>query len=505
MSYSTGFWMKNKASSSKKKVVIIGAGISGLASAALLAKSGFDVTVIEKNSMSGGRAITWGKNGFLFDMGPSWYLMPEVFEKFFSEFNYKSSDFYKLKRLDPCYRVFFEGEGIVDVPADKKGINELFDSFEENGTKKLKKYLIDAEYKYNIAMKDFLYKEYATIFDFFSPQVIIQAPKLRLFESIDSFASRFFKSDKAKKILEYSMVFLGGSPSNTPALYSIMSHVDLTLGVYYPMGGIWMLPNSFMKIGKEQGVKFFFNSPVEKILVNEEGRVSGVKTKKKIIPADIVLSSADYPHTEMDLLEKKYQSYSEKYWDKRVVAPSAVLMYLGFKKKIKNFKHHNLFLAKDWNVHFREIFNNPAWPKNPSYYVGCPSKSDPSVAPKGMENVFVLVPVAAGLKDSEKIKEKMFDYIINDLEKQTGEKLKESMVVKRLFAQSDFSNLYNSYKGSALGIAHTLFQTAVFRPAHKSKKVKGLFYAGNYTHPGIGVPISLISAQIVADLVKKEK
>lgn len=488
---------------SKKKVVIIGAGISGLASAALLAKKGFDVTVFEKNSMCGGKAITWKNKGFVFDMGPSWYLMPEVFEDFYKRFNYSSKDFFELKRLDPCYRVFFEGEAFIDVSANRKEIDKLFDSFEENGSKKLGKYLVDAEYKYNIAMKDFLYKEYSTITDFLSPTVVLQAPKLRLFESIDSFASRFFSSDKAKKILEYSMVFLGGSPSNTPALYSIMSHVDLTLGVYYPMNGICMLPDSFMKIGKELGAKFVFNSPVKKILVDKSGNAVGVKVKNKTISADIVLSCADYPHVETSLLEEKYQSYDKKYWDKKVVAPSAVLMYLGFNKKIKNLKHHNLFLAKDWNVHFKEIFDDPKWPKNPSYYIGCPSKSDPSVAPKGMENVFVLVPVAAGLKDSAKIKEKMFDFIISDLEKRTGEDLKKNIVVKRLFAQSDFSSLYNSYKGTALGIAHTLFQTAVFRPAHKSKKVKGLFYAGNYTHPGIGVPISLISSCIVSDLIKK--
>jgi len=490
---------------SKKKIVIIGAGISGLACAALLAKKGFSVTVVEKNSMAGGRAIVWKKNGFLFDLGPSWYLMPEVFEKFFNKFKKSAKDFYELKRLDPCYRVFFDEEGEIDVPADRKGINTVFDSFEQNGAKKLKDYLIDAEYKYNTAMKEFLYKEYSTIFDFLNPKIILNAPKLRLFESIDSFASRFFKSKKAKKVLEYSMVFLGGSPSNTPALYSIMSHVDLTLGVYYPMNGMWVLFDAVKKLGENSGVKYRFNLEVQKIVVDEKNKVIGVRTKKGFIPADIVISGADYEHTEQKLLEEKHRNYSKNYWEKRVVAPSAVLMYLGFEGRIKKLKHHNLFLAKDWDKHFREIFDEPVWPQNPSYYVGCPSKSDPSVAPKGKENVFVLVPVAAGLKDTNKIKEKMFEFVINDLEKKTGEKLRERIIVKRLFAQSDFKSLYNAYKGTALGIAHTLFQTAVFRPAHKSKKVKNLFFAGNYTHPGIGVPISLISSEIVADLVEKEK
>lgn len=496
--------MQNKNILNPKSVLVIGAGFSGLASAALLAKKGFRVTLVEKNKNLGGRAQTWKKNGFMYDMGPSWYLMPEVFENYYKIFDKKTTDFYKLKQLDPAFRVFYENEGVVDLPKEKKKVLDLFESIEKGSSEKLKKYLKVAKMKYDIAMEKFLYKEYNSIFEFLTPQLMSAGLKLQMFSSLDKYVSKNFKDHKLKKVLEYSMVFLGGSPKNTPALYSLMSHVDLDKGVYYPVGGMVKIVDALEEICKSQNIKIIKSNEVNKILI-ENKKAIGVLTKnKKKILADIVLVSSDYEHAETTLLEEKYSTYSKNYWRKKVMGPSSLLFYIGLNKKINSLTHHNLFLAKDWDKHFSEIFDNPNWPKKPSYYVSCPSKTDASVAQKGKENLFFLIPVAAGLNDSEQIREKMFNMIIKDFEERTGENIKKNIIVKRIFSQKDFKKEYNSYKGTALGLAHTLFQTAVFRPAFRSKKVDNIYFTGSYTHPGIGVPMVLISAQIVADKIFNE-
>lgn len=481
----------------KKHVLIIGAGFGGMSAAALLAKEGFRVTVVEKNSMPGGRAIVYKDKGFVFDMGPSWYLMPEVFEHYFSLFGRKPSDYYQLKRISPNYRLFFGGNKQLDVPSDLDSIYELFDRMEENGSVKLREYLKVCKYQYDIAMSNFMYREYRTIRDFFSWKLITEGLKLKVFESVDKFVSRYFTNPDLKKILEYTMVFLGGSPSNTPGLYAIMSHVDFELGVWYPDGGFGKLASAFEQIAKENGAEFIYDNNVKGIEVNN-GIASGVKTEKGIINADIILSDADYHHTETELLSSQYRSYNENWWSRKIIGPSSFLVYLGLNKKINNLNHHNLYLDKSWDEHFRQIFDDPQWPDSPSYYICCPSKTDPTVAPEGKENLFLLVPVAPGLKDETEFREKYFDKIITHLEGLTGESIKDSIEVKRIFAHNDFKSYYNAYKGTALGMTHTLFQTAVFRPSHMSKRVKNLYYTGNYCHPGIGVPMVLISSQIVS-------
>jgi phytoene desaturase len=478
-------------------VVVIGAGFGGMSSAALLAKKGYDVTVIEKNSQPGGRAIVWGEKGFVFDMGPSWYLMPEVFERFFSEFGKKVPDYYKLKRLDPNYRVFFSKDNVVDVGADVAKIKKLFDSMEEGGGKKLEEYLRSASYQYEIAMDQFIYKDYRSMFDFLNRKVVFEGTKLHIFDSLDGYAKRFITNADLRKILEYTIVFLGGTPHDSPAMYALMSHVDFNGGVFYPMGGMGELARAFHRLCTEQGVKFRFDEEVKRIDV-EGGRVKGVTTAKGKVPAGKVIANSDYPHTETKLLDEKYRSYPEKYWSKRAIAPSAILMYLGFDKRIKNLLHHNLYLSKDWDPHFETIFKKPSWPDNPSYYICCTSKTDPSVAPEGSENIFILIPVAAGLEDTDEVRERYFKWVMDHMESLTGESLKEHLVVKRLFSHRDFSSYYNAYKGTALGLAHTLRQTAIFRPAMRSKKVKGLYYSGQYTHPGIGVPMVIIASHILA-------
>ncbi len=484
------------------KVVVIGSGFGGLAAAGLLAKEGHDVTIIEKNEQSGGRASVWKKDGFVFDMGPSWYLMPDVFEKYFKEFGKKPQDYMKLLRLDPSYRVFFDKKDVVDISADFEKNLELFEKMETNGSEKMKEYLAKSEYQYTIAMNDFIYKDYRHLTDFLKPKLVVEGTKLHMFDKLDSYAQRFFSSEKIRKILEYTIVFLGGSPYDSPALYSLMSHVDFNLGVWYPYGGMGKLVEAMEKIAEEQGVKFVFNEPVVDIKI-ADGNAKSVQTTKHTYPADIVVVNADYAYADQNLLEKQFRSYSPNYWEKRKIAPSAYLLYLGLDKKLKSLTHHNLYFHPQWENHFQQIFQNPEWPDEPSYYVCCPSKTDDSVAPKNYENVFILVPVAPGLEDTDEIREQYYDKVLDHLEDLIGEKIKDHVIVKRIFAHNDFSTRYNAYKGTALGLAHTLRQTAIFRPSHQSKKIKNLYYTGHYNHPGIGVPMVIISSHILAEKIQK--
>ncbi len=487
------------------KVIIVGAGFGGLAAAALLAKDGFRVEVYEKNVQLGGRAGVWEKDGFVFDMGPSWYLMPDVFEKFFGEFGCKPSDFFELKRLDPSYRIWFGENDYIDMPTDLGEVKKIFAKLEVDGDKKLEKYLEQAKYQYDIAMERFIYRSYNSWTDVLDKQLMVEGSKLNVFGSMGKLAEKFFSSEKARKILLYTIVFLGGSPQVTPALYSIMTHIDFSLGVWYPMEGINKVALAIESLGKKHGAKFHYGKAVDKIIV-EDGKAVGVEVGGKVYRADRVIVNADYHFAETQLLESKYQSYPEKYWEKKTVAPSALIFYLGINKKLKNLAHHTLFFDGDWEAHFENIFSKPSWPvSDPSFYVCAPSKTDKSVAPKNMENLFVLVPVASGLVDNEEIREKYFGQVIKRIEKLTGESIEKHIIVKRSFAHNDFAKEYNAYKGTALGLAHTLFQTAFLRPKQKSDKVKNLFYTGQYTHPGIGMPITLISSSILHHTLTHEK
>ncbi len=487
----------------KKKIIIIGSGFGGLSAAAFLAADGHEVTVLEKNNQAGGRAMIWEKDGFRFDMGPSWYTMPDIVEKFFNQFNKKVSDYYEIVRLDPSYRVFFGQKDIVDLPGSLEEIYVLFDKLEENGAEKLKKFLAQAKYQYDVSVNSFLYKEYRSLFDMFNWKMLVEGTKLHLFDNMDSFAGRFFKNERAKKLLQYTLVFLGGAPKKTPALYALMAYIDYQLGIWYPMGGMTKMVGAMLKLAKNQGANFIFNQEVEEIIVID-GQARGVRTKTDKYQADIVIANSDYANTEMNLLIEKDQSYKKSYWQKKILAPSAFLLYLGLNKQIPNLKHHNLFLHNDWVEHFNVIFDRPGWPDKPSYYINCSSKTDSSVAPIGKETFFLLVPIAAGIEDTKEIREKYTKQILNDIERVVDFPIRQHIEVFKSISINDYKSLYNAYQGTALGLSHTLRQTAFFRPKHRSSKVKHLFYTGQYTHPGIGMPVTLISSQVVRDIIRQE-
>ena len=482
----------------KTKVIVVGAGAGGLSTAILLAKKGYDVTVVEKNASFGGRGDVFSAKGFQFDMGPSWYLMPDIFEHFFSLVGENISDYLDLKRLDPSYKIWFEEHPKpVEMTSDLERDSKIFESFEPGVMKKINIYLKEAAAKYNISKETFIYKPFNSVFDFIDKRTIFLWTKFSVISSFHKHIASFVKHPLLRKILQYPLVFLGTSPYKAPAVYSLMNHIDFEMGVFYPMGGMTKVFKAFYDIAKKNGVKFIFNTPVNKILV-ENKKAIGVSTTKGKHMADIVVSNADYQFTEMQLLDKKHRQFSEKYWSSRTMAPSGFILYLGIKKQFKELVHHNLFFAKQWKESFEAIFKGQKLPQSPSYYICAPSKTDPSVAPKGCENLFVLVPTATNLTLDEKTIKNYRDKIIKHITVTMKTKgLEENIVFERIFTGHDFSSIYNAYKGTALGLAQNLTQTAVFRPKTKSVKLNNLYYTGANTNPGIGVPMCLISSQIV--------
>lgn len=487
-----------------RSVIVVGAGFGGIGAASLLAKNGFRVRVIEKNEQAGGRASVWRERGFTFDMGPSWYLMPDVFSRYFEEFGKSPEDYMNLVRLDPAYRVFFSEDEVVDLSPDLEKNKYLFERMEEGASVRLEEYLSNARQQYEVAMRDFIYQDFEHLKDFLRPRLVLEGIKLNLLVKLDDYVKRFFSSDKIKKILEYTTVFLGGSPYESPALYCLLSHVDFDLGVWFPRdGGIGKLVEAMLNVAFSEGVEFEFNNTVTRIIV-KDSVVRGVGTENGDRTADIVIINADYAYSETTLLEERHISYPERYWKRKKIASSGFIIYLGLNKRIESLAHHNLYFHPQWERHFRDIFHEPRWPESPSYYVSCTSKTDTTVAPEGCENIFIFVPVAAGLADTDEIRVGYSDKIIRHLEKLTGESIMDSILVKRVFSHRDFSERYNAYQGTALGLAHTLRQTAIFRPSHESRKVRNLYYTGHYTHPGIGIPMVLISSQILAKKISSK-
>lgn len=486
---------------SRKKVAVIGSGFSSLASACFLAQDRFDVTVYEKNPTIGGRARVFEENGFTFDMGPSWYWMPDVFEDFFSKFNKKVSDYYNLIRLDPSYKVIFSKDDYIDLPADLNSLKNEFNKLESGSGDRLEEFLKQAKYKYQVGINDLVYKPSLSLKEFASPSLAYDMTRMDIFKSFASHARKFFSNEKILKIIEFPVLFLGATPENTPALYSLMNYADISLGTWYPMGGMFKVIEGMSNLAKELGVKFELDTEVLKINI-ENNIANKLITNKGEYLFDILVGGADYNHIEQKLIEPKYRNYNEKYWDERTMSPSSLIFYLGINKQINNLNHHNLFFDTPFSVHAKEIYDNPVWPSNPLFYVSAPSKTDNSVAPEGMENLFILIPVAPDLNDNDEIREKYYDMVMKRLEEFTGENIRENIIYKRSYAHKDFKSDYHAYKGNAYGLANTLMQTAILKPSLKNKHVENIFYTGQLTVPGPGVPPSLISGQVVANQIK---
>ena len=480
-----------------KKVVVIGAGFSGMAAATSLAQQGFAVKVLEKHDKPGGRARSFSAQGFTFDMGPSWYWMPEVFEKYFNKFNKTTADFYHLQRLDPSYTVIFGLNDFMPVPAQLPHLNALFESLEPGSSKRLAAFLKQAAYKYEVGINKLVYKPGLSVTEFLDPKLLLDVFRLDVLQSMHRHVRKFFRHEKIIKLMEFPILFLGALPQNTPALYSLMNYADIVLGTWYPMGGMFRIVEGMEKQAKTEGVEFLYNQEVTSF-GTENKQIKRVVAQSGTFAADVVVASADYHHVEEKLLTPAQRSYTEDYWQKRVMAPSSLIFYLGVNKRLKNLQHHNLFFDEDFEPHAREIYETPRWPANPLFYVSAPSVTDATVAPAGCENLFVLVPVAPDLEDTEAIREKYYNLVMQRLEKLTGQEIRTHIIFKRSYAHQDFIADYHAFKGNAYGLANTLMQTALLKPSLKSKKVQNLYYTGQLTVPGPGVPPSLISGQVVA-------
>ena len=485
-----------------KHIAVIGAGFSGIAAASYLAKKGYKVTILEKNDSVGGRARKFETDGFIFDMGPSWYWMPDVFENYFASFGKKVADYYELIRLDPSYSVYFGKDHKMAVPAQMEALYAMFENYETGSSNKLKRFLKEAKYKYDIGMNEFVQKPGHSIMEFADLRVLKSLFKLQMFTSMDKYLKQLFKNPYLIQLLEFPVLFLGATPENTPALYSLMNYADISLGTWYPKGGMHKIIEGMIALATELGVNIETNQEVQSFVFNGK-TVTEVISKNGRFQVDAVVSSADYEHTEQKLLPKQYRKYSTQYWDKRVMAPSSLLFYLGINKRLKGLDHHNLFFDEDFNQHAYEIYEDPKWPSKPLFYVSVPSLSDSTIAPAGHENVFLLVPVAPGLNDDEAIRENYFNIVMDRLESITGQEIRSHIVYKRSFAHKDFVKDYHAFKGNAYGLANTLFQTAFLKPKMKNPKIDNFLFTGQLTTPGPGVPPSIISGQVVATEMDK--
>ncbi|MEQ6167061.1 phytoene desaturase family protein [Ekhidna sp. MALMAid0563] len=483
------------------RVVVIGAGFSGLSCSCHLAKMGYSVTLIEKNDQAGGRARAYSDKGFTWDMGPSWYWMPDVFEKFFGTFDKQVSDYYQLDRLDPSYRIKFKND-TIDIPASMTELEELFEQIEPGSSKKLQSFLKQAKYKYDVGVKKLVYKPSRSLLEFVDIKLLLGLIKMDVFTSIAKHVRKHFKDERLIQLMEFPILFLGATAENTPALYSLMNYADLSLGTWYPKGGMKSVVNGMETLAKELGIDIKLGEEVSNFSFSGN-KVVSVNTSNERYECDMVVAGADYHHVDQHLLPESFQNYSKKYWDSRVLAPSSLLFYIGVDKKLPNLEHHTLFFDEDFKQHASEIYDNPQWPSKPLLYVSATSKTD-ETAPKGKENLVVLIPVAPDIEDKEEIREKYFDIIMDKLEAFTGEDIRNHILTKRSYAHREFLADYHSFKGNAYGLANTLLQTAILKPSLKNKKLKNLYYTGQLTVPGPGVPPSLISGEVVAKEIAKD-
>jgi phytoene desaturase len=483
-----------------KKIAVIGSGFSALAAGCYLAKSGHDVTLYEKNGTIGGRARQLKIDGFTFDMGPSWYWMPDVFDRFFADFGKKTTDYYELIKLSPAYRVYYGIDDYITIADNLSEIMIAFEAIEKGSGAVLEAFMAEAKSNYDIAIKDLVYRPGISPLELITVET---AKKVgQFFSNISRDVRKKFKNERLIQILEFPVLFLGAKPSDTPSFYSFMNYADFGLGTWHPKTGMFDVVRGMESLALELGVKFQTNANIEKIIVENKIAVA-IKVNGEIIASDLILSGADYHHTET-LLDQEHRAYSEKYWDSRVFAPSSLLFYVGFNKKIENISHHALFFDVDFYQHAKDIYDEPQWPKEPLFYANFPSITDKTAAPEGMETGFFLVPLAPGINDTEELRVEYFDKIMDRFETLTQQSVKNNIVFKQSFCKNDFISDYNSYKGNAYGMANTLLQTAFLRPKLKSKKVKNLYFTGQLTVPGPGVPPALISGKLVSELINKQ-
>jgi phytoene desaturase len=489
--------------SAPKEVVVIGAGFAGLSAATTLADKGYSVTLLEKHHMAGGRARIHEAEGFRFDMGPSWYWMPDVFERYFNRFGKKVADYYQLERLDPAYTIVFGENDRLTVPADYQALRALFASLESGADKQLDAFMKQAAYKYEVGVKQLVYKPSRSVTEFLSPKLLFDMTRMDIFSSMRKHVHRYFKHPKLRKLMEFPVLFLGATPQNTPALYSLMNYADLKLGTWYPQGGMFEIVKAMESLAIEKGVKLVYEAEVKEFII-QAGKIVSVATTAGNFDADVVVAGADYHHIDQQLLPAAYRNYTADYWKNRTMAPSSLLFYLGLNKKLEGLTHHTLFFDEEFDQHAHDIYTQPKWPERPLFYTSLASKTDASVAPAGSENLVILIPLAPDLEDSEDLRELYYHKVMDRFERLIGQSIRDAVVYKRSYAMADFKQDYHAYRGNAYGLANTLLQTAILKPGLKNKKLPNLYYTGQLTVPGPGVPPSLISGQVVADELSKE-
>lgn len=493
----------NLRSNSSQAVVIIGAGFAGLAAAATLAQAGMRVTVLEKHDIPGGRARQFSAEGFTFDMGPSWYWMPDVMEDFFAGFGRRCADYFSLDRLDPSYRILFGPDDVVDLPARVPDAMALFESIEPGAGAALARFLDEAKIKYEVGIGEFAGKPCLSFMEFADPRLLKYLSSMHLLRSYRSHVSRFFKHPRLHRLLEFPILFLGGTGKSTPALYSMMNYGDLVLGTWYPKGGMFELVKAMHQLAEEMGAEFMFNTEVTSI--HTQGRqVTGVEADGQHFPADFVLGAGDYHHIEQELLPAQSRQYSARYWQNRVMSPSALIFYLGIDRPLPGLLHHTLLFDADFEAHAAQIYEQPGWPTHPALYLNVTSKTDPSTAPEGMENLMVLIPVATGLEDTEATRSHYQRLALERISRMVGFDVAPHVIYARSYAHKDFIVDYHAFGGNAYGLANILKQTALLKPRLKSRRLDNLYYAGQLTVPGPGVPPTILSGRSAAREIIKQ-
>lgn len=485
---------------SGKRVIIVGAGYGGMALANLLAKRGYQVDVYEKNESLGGRIAAVKQDGYTFDIGPSWYLMPEVFEQYYQLFGESAEQRLDLMRFRPGYKVYFDNEDPLVIQGDVTADKNVFESIEEGAGRKLERYVARSTSAYELALKYFLYTDRFGLRSVLHWPIIRHAPSMigLTLRTLDAYVSRTFRDQRLRQLLEYHMVFLGSSPFQAPAIYTLMSHLDFRSGVFYPRRGMLSLPDDLRELGERYDVTYHTSQPVARIIV-EDGRARGIELESgEVATAGVVVSNADLHFTETKLLDPEHSSYPEKYWQKRQPGPGGLLISLGVKGELPELLHHNLYFVDDWRANFRAIYETKTIPEHASVYVCNPTKTDPSLAPEGHENLFVLVPIPAGVSlDGDEQEELVQRILAGVADKMRVPDLLERVTSKYVFGPEQFASAYNAWQHNAFGgESHLLSQSILFRTPNQSKKVDGLYYVGAGTLPGIGLPMCLISAQL---------